>query len=179
MDPLIGYVAAIIVSLVTGLLLQRFADKPDLTFFLPGPYVYELKNPVMSIRTDSLTLQNFGRKPATNIEIVHKEKPDHFQFSQAMDFTEEYNPSGEHLTKIASLGPKEFVNIQYLSHLQPPVLLSVRSDHGQAKLVQVHFQKVLPRPLLLLWWAVLFSGIGALFFLAIKASLFIGQIIGT
>lgn len=150
MDELQGYIVTGIVSLVVGLLLQRAAAKPRLQYWLPGAFLFELKEPNIALRTESITIQNTGRLPAKNLEIVHKSKPDHFQFSTAIPFTEEQNANGEHITKIASLGPKEFVNIQYLSHTNLPVLLNVRSEHGPAQLIQVHFQRVFP-----LWFNVL------------------------
>ena len=72
MNPLIGYIVSVITGITVGLLLQRFADKPNLQYFLPGTFVFEIKDPDVGLRTDSLTLQNPGKKPATNIEIVKK-----------------------------------------------------------------------------------------------------------
>jgi hypothetical protein len=97
-----------------------------------------LKDPKgLQLRTDTLTIQNLGRKPATNIEIIHKTKPDHFQFSTHVSYTEETNPSGEHTIKIPSMGSKEHANMQLISHVAAPVLLNTRSDEGQARLIQV------------------------------------------
>src|SRR5690606_24733949 len=115
MDQLIGYVATGIVSLVVGLLLQKYQAKPKLLYWVPGTFTFTLNDPKLLIRTDSLTIQNDGKKPASNIEIIHKEKPDHFQFSTAISYSEEITPSGEHVIKIPSLGAKEYVNIQLLS----------------------------------------------------------------
>ena len=110
MEKLIGYIATGIVSLIVGLLLQRFQSKPKLLYWLPGSFLFELNDPQVTPRTDSLTIQNIGRKKATNVEIVHKYKPDHFHFSTAISFTEETNPNGEHIIKIPGLGAKEFGN---------------------------------------------------------------------
>ena len=145
MDPILKYIVTGIVSLTVGLLLQRFQAKSNLKYFLPGTFVFDVPDPKISIRTDSLTIQNLGRKSAQGIEIIHKEKPDHFQFSQAIAFEEEYAPNGNHITKIANLGPKEFINIQYLSHIKEPILLNVRSEDGPAKLIQVQFQRLYPQ----------------------------------
>ncbi|MCR8922516.1 hypothetical protein NO559_07010 [Dasania sp. GY-MA-18] len=144
MDPIIGYIATGVISLTVGLLLQFLKSKPRLKYFLPGTFLFQINEPRADIRTDSLTIENFGLKTATNIEIIHKDKPDHFQFSQAIGFSESTNPDGSHITKIPSLGPKEHVNIQYLSHAKAPVLLNIRSDSGTAKQIQVRFLPVFP-----------------------------------
>ncbi len=145
MDPILKYIVTGMVSLTVGLLLQRFQAKPNLKYFLPGTFLFDVTDPEVSIRTDSLTIQNIGRKAAQNIEIIHKERPDHFQFSQAIGFEEESTPDGSHITKISSLGPKESINIQYLSHTKPPTLLNVRSEEGPAGLIQVQLQRMYPQ----------------------------------
>lgn len=177
MDPIIGYVLTGVISLVVGLALQRFADKPKLQYFVPGRFSFNVENPKLQLQTDSLTIQNSGRKSATNIEIVHKERPEHFQFSQAIGYKEDFNPNGEHIIKIDSLGPKEFLNIQYLSHTKVPVLLRVRSDQGSAQLIQVQFQPIYPKYLMYVVGVLMLSGFGVLLYLAIKAVYLIGRFI--
>jgi len=169
MNLAIGYVITGFVSLVVAIVLQRFADKPKLQYFLPGTFTFELKEPKIILQTDSLTIQNGGRKSATNIEIVHKQKPDHFQFSQAICYKEEFNPNGEHIIKIDSLGPKEFLNIQYLSHSKIPELLRVRSDQGSAQFIQVQFQPIYPKLYLFFVGLLMLSGLGLWFNGAFKA----------
>lgn len=179
MEKLVGYIATGIVSLVVGLLLQRFQSKPKLLYWIPGSFLFELKEPKIAIRTDSLTIQNDGRKPATNVEIIHKNKPDHFQFSTAISFTEEINPNGEHVVKIPSLGAKEFVNIQLLSHMQEPILLNVRSADGPAQLIQVHLQRIIPKWIQILIVILLLIGFGFALYWLIRSVVFLSASIGT
>ncbi len=178
MNPIVGYVITGLVSFLVGLALQRFADKPKLQYFLPGTFTFALNYPKIKLQTDSLTIQNGGRKSATNIEIVHKEKPDHFQFSQAIAYKEEFNPNGEHIIKIDSLGPKEFLNIQYLSHSKIPVLLRVRSDQGAAQLIQVQFQPIYSKWYLFFVGLLMLSGLGLLLYWGFKAVSYLFKIIG-
>jgi hypothetical protein len=174
MDPIFGLVLTGLVSFAVGLALQRFADKPKLQYFLPGKFTFAVNEPRVTLQTDSLTLQNAGRKAATNIELVHKERPDHFQFSQAIAYTEDRNPNGEYLIKIASLGPKEFLNIQYLSHTKPPNLLRVRYDQGPAQPIQVQFQPIYPKWLTVIVAALMLSGFGLLLYWVIQLLRFFG-----
>jgi hypothetical protein len=152
MEPYEKYIYTGLISLFVGLLLQRLQAKAKLKYFLPGTFFYNIEDPKVTIRTDSVTIQNFGRKPASNIEIIHKVKPDHFQFSQAVDYSVGYNPSGNHVIKIENLGPKEFINIQFLSHATVPELLNIRSEDGGAKEIKVQFQQVFP-----MWFYIITS----------------------
>jgi len=178
MEPLIGYIATGIVSLVVGLLLQRFQSRPKLLYWLPGSFIFELKDPKVTIRTDSLTIQNVGRKPAKNVEIVHKYKPDHFHFSTAISFSEETTPNGEHIIKIPSLGAKEFVNIQLLSHVQQPILLNVRSDDLPAQLIQVQLQRMFPKWVYASVGVLLLLGLGFATYWIIRSVIFLSASIG-
>lgn len=178
MEQLAGYIATGIVSLVVGLLLQRWKSRPKLLYWVPGSFLFELKEPKIMLRTDSLTIQNDGREPAQSVEIIHKNKPDHFQFSTPIAFTEETTPNGEHVIKIPSLGAKEFVNIQLLSHVQQPILLNVRSSSGPAQLIQVHLQRLLPKWLQLFSVGLVLIGLGFLLYWAILSVIFLSKSIG-
>jgi hypothetical protein len=173
-----GYIATGLVSLIVGILLQRFKDRPKLLYWVPGSFLFQLKTPSVAIRTDSLTIQNVGRQPATDLEIIHKSKPDHFQFSTHVNFSEGTTPSGEHVIKITSLGAHEFVNIQLMSHLTHPVLLNVRSADGPAQLIQVHLQRVVPRFARWLAVALCLIGLGFVLYWLASAIVFISQGVG-
>lgn len=178
MKDISGYIATGLVSLLIGLLLQRLKDRPRLLYWLPGSFLFQLKTPEINLRTDSLTIQNVGRQAATNIEIVHKVRPDHFQFSTPIDFSEGSSPSGEHIIRIASLGPKEHINIQLLSHTNQPVLLNVRSAEGRAQLIQVRLQRVVSKPVQALIGLLLFLGLGFFLYWVAAAVLFLSRAIG-
>lgn len=145
MSQFVGYLATGLISLVVGLLLQRAKDKPRLLYWIPGSFIFELTQPQkFSLRTDSLTIQNVGRESAENIEIIHKVRPDHFQFSTAVSYREETLASGEHIIHIPRVGPREFVNIQLLSYTAMPVLLNIRSSEGPARQISVYLQRAFP-----------------------------------
>lgn len=174
----IGYIATGLVSLIVGLFLERLKDKPRLLYWLPGSFLFQLKNPNIAIRTDSLTIQNIGRHPATNVEIVHKARPDHFQFSTPIDFNESVTPTGEHIIKIASLGPKEFVNLQLMSHTSPAVILNVRCAEGAAQLIQVHLQRLVPRWLQIVAVTLMLLGAGFALYWVAASALYLSRAIG-
>jgi len=178
MEHITGYIATGLVSLVVGLLLQRLKDRPKLLYWIPGSFLFQLKTPAIALRTDSLTIQNVGRQPATNIEIVYQVRPDHFQFSTQIDFSEVTTPTGEHVIKIPSLGPQEHINLQLLSYTNYPILLNVRSAEGRAQLIQVHLQRVVAKAVLWLAGLLMLLGAGFLSYWLIAAIVFISQSIG-
>ena len=178
MEHISGYIATGLVSLVVGLLLQRLKERPKLLYWIPGSFLFQLKSPAIALRTDSLTIQNVGRQPATNIEIVHQVRPDHFQFSTQIDFSEVTTPTGEHVIKIPSLGPQEHINIQLLSHMKQPILLNVRSSEGRAQLIQVYLQRVMSKVLQWLAGFLMLLGTGFLLYWLVAAIVFISQSIG-
>ncbi|TBW47470.1 hypothetical protein EZI54_22695 [Marinobacter halodurans] len=178
MEQFIGYIATGVVSLVVGLLLQRLQAKPRLLYWVPGSFMFNLKEPKLALRTDSLTIQNDGRLPATNVEIIHKQRPDHFQFSTAISYVEDTGPDGCHIIKIPSLGAKEFVNIQLLSHIQEPVLLNVRSAEGPGQLIQVHLQRIYPKWFQVFVALLMLLGFGFLIYWIGSAIVFVSKSIG-
>lgn len=178
MEQLIGYIATGVVSLVVGLFLQRLQAKPKLLYWVPGLFMFNLKEPQLALRTDALTIQNDGRMPATNVEIIHRQRPDHFQFSTAISYVEEHGPDGAHIIRIPSLGSKEFVNIQLLSHVQEPVLLNVRCAEGPAQLIQVHLQRLYPKWFQVFVGLLMVLGFGFLLYWVGSAIIFISKSIG-
>ena len=178
MEQLIGYIATGVVSLVVGLFLQRLQAKPKLLYWVPGSFMFNLKEPQLALRTDALTIQNDGRMPATNVEIIHRQRPDHFQFSTAISYVEEHGPDGDHIIRIPSLGSKEFVNIQLLSHVQEPVLLNVRCAEGPAQLIQVHLQRVYPKWFQGFVGLLIILGFGFLLYWVGSAIIFVSKSIG-
>ena len=141
-------------------------------------FVWNQWQPWSGIRTDALTIQNDGRMPATNVAIIHRQRPDHFQFSTAISYVEEHGPDGAHIIRIPSLGSKEFVNIQLLSHVQEPVLLNVRCAEGPAQLIQVHLQRVYPKWFQGFVGLLIILGFGFLLYWVGSAIIFVSKSIG-
>lgn len=87
------------------------------------------------VRTQAIVVQNFGRKPAEWVDIVHRRKPDFFQLYPSLNYTESTTPAGEHVLRINSVASKEWFTIQTLSYLTPPELLYIKSPVGHASLM--------------------------------------------
>src|SRR5690242_14091966 len=111
MDTLAGYVATGVVSLTVGILTRYLEPKAKLVYWLPHNFFFDLKQEKFVLLTNSLTIQNTGRRPAESVEVVHKERLDFFQISPSMPYTESQTPAGEHVITVPNLGPKEYFTI--------------------------------------------------------------------
>ena len=178
MAELSGYVATGIVSLAVGLLLRYLEAKARIVYWSPHNFFFELKKENVVLQTNSLTIQNIGRKPSENIEIVHKQKPDFFQLAPSVPYEEETTSNGEHVIRIKILGPKEFFMLQLLSYRTVPVLLNIRSKDGPAQAIQIKPQRIFPRWFRVFSGVLFFVGLGFAIYWGIKAVIFISKSIG-
>jgi hypothetical protein len=178
MDTLGGYIATIVVSLLTGYFAQFLQLRSKLLCWSPHNFFFNLKKEGVVLQTNSLTLQNVGRRPAEEVEIIHKERPDFFELHPSVEHQETTNPNGEHLIKIKSLGPKEWVVLQTLSYKTPPVLNNVRWKHGQAKWVQIQPQRVWPQWIYVGLNVLLLVGAGSIIYWLLRAAIYIAGQLG-
>jgi hypothetical protein len=161
MNSLAGYVATICVAIIVAYLSQFLLPRIKIRYWLPSNFLYtvpanaavnpgqpgqpaapQLPPPQAAgqpappapflIQTNALTIQNFGRKAAQWVEIVHRRRPDFFQLYPSLNYTEITTPSGEHIIRIESLAHKESVTLQLLSYVRQPELLYIRSEAGHA-----------------------------------------------
>ena len=178
MEDLVKYIATGIVSLSVGLLIRYLEPKSKIVWWLPHNFFFELKKESIVLQTNSVTVQNLGRKPAESIEIVHKTKPDFFQLSPLIPYEEEVTSSGEHVIRVNTLGPKEFFTLQLLSYKTVPVLLNIRSKDGSAKFIEFQLQRIFPKWFQILSVVFLLVGIGFTAYWIIKAVVFLSRSIG-
>lgn len=167
-----------VVSLLVGLVLQRLQPRVKLRFWTPHSFYFNLEKEEVELRTDSLTVQNLGRQPASSVEIIHRIRPDFFQISPSVQYEEDETPKGEHIIRINSLGSKEYVYLQLLNYTVAPELLSIRCIEAPAKLMQIQVQPLVSKRVVALSVALMFTGGGFLLYWAIQAVWFLYSNIG-
>lgn len=145
MNTITGYVITATLSLLGGIILEKLKPASKLVAWFPHNSRFILKDIDVTLQTNLLTLQNLGRKPAENVELVHRQRPDHFQFHPPIRYTEETGPDDSHILRIESLGAKEFVSLQLLSYKTAPEIMSIRSKDGPAKTINVRLQRIYPK----------------------------------
>jgi len=178
MDTLGGYIATIVVSLLIGYLAQFLQPRSKLLCWSPHNFFFDLKNERVVLQTNSLTIQNVGRLPAEEIEIIHKQRPDFFELYPSVEYQESKNPNGEHVIKLKSLGPREWVVVQMLSYKNAPIFSNARWKHGQAKWIQIQPQRVFPRWVITTLNALMLIGAGTIVYWLIRAGIYFEQQLG-
>jgi hypothetical protein len=113
------------------------------TFLLP-PQGTPPGNPT-PLETGTVFIQNMGRKPAENIEVVLNFRPQHFQIWPALNYEAILAAENHFVIKIENLGPREHTTLEMLSaNANLPATLRVRSPLGDAKKVPFAPMRVMP-----------------------------------
>jgi hypothetical protein len=151
-DSPAGYILTLFVGIAGTYLSQFVLPKIRVLFWVSHDFLYsvpvgqqnpqqppalqlplpQVQSPNFLVRTQSITVQNFGRKSAEWVDIVHRRRPDFFQLYPSLNYSENTTPAGEHVLRINSVAPKEWFALQTLSYLTPPELLYIKSPAGHA-----------------------------------------------
>ncbi len=183
---LFGYIATGTVSLGVGYLLKVFEPASRLVFWNPHSFLFRVQLPAQAnqagnpqppihLQTNTLVVQNIGRKPAEKIEIIHRQRPDHFQFATATNYTEAFTPTGEHVIQIDTLGKREVLSLQLLAYVNAPVLVGVRSKDGAAKAITINIERNAPRWLRITMLTLAFLGAGTAAYGVAKSASYVWQ----
>lgn len=119
--------------------------------------------------THAITIQNIGRKTAEFVEVVHKNRPDNFALQPSLDFTESTIPTGEHVIRVKSIGPKETFTIQMLSYATLPELQYIRPEAGHAQNIAIQPQRIFPKWLNSAVTIAMVTGAGFIVYWGIRA----------
>lgn len=130
-------------SLIIGILLKYIEPKAKLVYWFPHNFLFNLSEPKVLLQTNSLTIQNIGRKSAEEIEIIHSHEPDFFEIHPSVSY-EAVEKNGKHIVTIPFLGSKEFITLQILSYKSVPQILTVRSKEGMAQQIPITIQRLFP-----------------------------------
>jgi len=142
---ILGYVIPGVVALIVTLIAGWLRSRPKLAYWVPLQFFFHLKEENIFVRTHSLSVQNIGREPAEDVEIIHSGRPDLFFLHPSLAHEEEQTGSGEHVIRIKSLGRREHVFLQMITYKSSlPDLLNVRSKAGKAIPIPVQLQRVFP-----------------------------------
>ncbi len=128
MWPLIGQyqneIISAILSFVGGVLLEKYNNrKPDLPYYLLNSSVFNVPATppaqAAQVYTHSIVIQNNGRAPATNIEVVHFNlvpQPVLFIYQVAPDVqvVPDRTPNGGLILRFSNLLPAQQITISYL-----------------------------------------------------------------
>lgn len=145
MENLENYVLTGAVSFLVGLALHSLRPRVKIVWWSSHSFAFNLTQHSVSLLTQAISIQNVGRKTAEFVEIVHEGTPDFFKLQPPLDYEDVTTPSGDHVIRIKSLGPREFFTIEFLSYIAVPKFLYIRSDAGHARAVTMMPVPVYPR----------------------------------
>lgn len=157
-------------SLAVTLLLRRLEARPRVKWFVRHPFGFylgptEQEREGLVVYVGAVKVENTGRKEATDVEIHHTTKPQHFKIWPSMDYTESLNPEGFHIIRLKNLGPRESVSIETLSvREQLPITTRVRSSTGVAQRVETQQIIVPPKWQFVVIFGLMFLGASAVFY---------------
>jgi hypothetical protein len=201
MDTLAGYIASLCVGAGVAYVSQFLKPKIKIRYWFAHSFTYTIPNPQANnpapalpapaagagaapaaplvpahfyLLSQSVTIQNFGRKTAEWVEIAHNRKPDYFQLYPTLNYTENVNAAtGEHTLHVQSLAPGEFFTIQFLCYTHAPQLGFVRSNAGLAKLMPWMTVRKFSKWVYTLIWLAMIIGIGFCAYWLIKGGIFV------
>ena len=127
------------------------------------------------VRTRDVWVQNFGRAPIREIELVFNWAPNHFEIWPQRDFRQHTNPDGRLIVKFESLGRREFfVTSLFGVGGELPAVINVRSSEGVATEVKTHVERNWPLWFLRAMLALLVIGVFSIvYFIIVLIRLFI------
>lgn len=169
---LIKQITTGIITFVAGYLLKNFEPKAKVLWWSTHAFRFNLPNPPHPnalVFTRSITIQNVGRRIAENIEISHASLPGFFKLQPALDYTPTETPTGEHIIRVATLGPRQFFTIEFISFNEAPVLSYVKSADGLAQPIAIQPQRVWPRWYLTTIQALVLVGLGVSAYWIVRA----------
>jgi len=133
-----------IVGFLGAYLLKYIEPVANTILWNPHSFTFAVEN--LNIATNSVTVQNLGRKAAENIEIIYQYKPDSYKIWPERIAEAKTNDDGTFIILLKSLGRKEYFSIESL-HYQGlhPEIVNARTKEGPIKTVKFNSQRAQPQ----------------------------------
>jgi len=172
-DPLVGTAVAGVLGFLGGWALKYVGPKSQVVFWYPHNSFFQVPQPgakgtTFNVLTSAVTVQNLGRRPARNVELMYNRQPDHFTVTPDRPRTERTTAQGQHVITMATLGHNEWFTVEVLGFANMAVLTHVRSEDGEGRLVPVMQQRVIPRWVQQVFVVCFVVGAGVLLYWALR-----------
>ncbi len=166
-DSLTGVAIGAVLGFVGGWALKYVGPKSKLVYWFTHNSFSQIPQPgsknTFNLFTSSVTVQNMGRRRATNVELVFTSPPNHYTLTPTRPHAQRTTPQGQHVINIPTLGHNEWFTLEVIGFGTAPGLLHLRSDDGAAELVPMMPQRIWPR--WVNWSSVILVLTGAAFIL--------------
>ncbi|KXK56228.1 MAG: hypothetical protein UZ05_CHB002000241 [Chlorobi bacterium OLB5] len=121
-------------SFLVGFLLKLIKGKSRVYWWNSHNFLFTLPNDLL-VYTNAITVKNFGTKTADKIQIAHHTKPEYFKIYPALPYIETITPQNEHIVEIDNLAANQDFTIEFLSLINAPQILYIKSIDGYSKLI--------------------------------------------
>lgn len=158
-------ISVVITTVVTGVAGHFLIGKPKVKWGVSHGFAFNLRKETEDyetnlIYTQSLFIQNMGRKPAHEIEVHLNFPPEHFQTWPSFDYQTITTPQGQFVIKIGTLGKHEHLTIEMVQgRFELPRVLYVRTPEGPCLQMSIAPQPVAPTWLKLIVTALMLIGL--------------------
>lgn len=149
---------------------DRVPEEPKSGTRESGPIVTAEQAPRMPlvVSTQTLFVQNIGRGCANEVEVFLNFKPMHYSVWPVRAYSEQSNPDGRHVIKVPKLNRNEWFTIELIAVPELPWVMSVRSEAGFGKQVELLRTRKLPQWVLFLLISLMFLGLVTIVFSVIS-----------
>ena len=144
--------------------------------------------PNLQIATYSLVLRNTGKKPATNLKVLHSVLPQQFMvYGAHTEYTQELLSNGIQAITFPRLLPNEQITISYLhigetatqtEEIMRKSIPTIKHDDAMAQAVQAFPMKVYPKSLTYVLWVLIVLGALTTLYWGYKLTLLILNYLG-
>ncbi len=174
-------VLVILTAVVYKLVEILFGRRSKVVFYLSEvatfTYTYSGARQRVLLNTLTITLQNLGRAPAEDVQIVHYWLPENYTISPPMQSRKISLPEGQEAIVLDRILPRQTVTISYLYSTAPPNKSRVHSyvstqDHI-AKQIEVGLSRRRPKWIVLLRQGLMLLGAGSAFYGLYKIAVWI------
>lgn len=182
-DPLVGTAVGTVLGFLGGWALKYVGPKSQVVFWYPHNSFFQVPQPgargtTFNVLTSSVTVQNLGRRPARNVELMYDRQPDHFTVSPPRPWTDRTTPQGQHLITMATLGHNEWFTVEVLGFANLAALVHIRSDDGEGRLVPVMQQRIYPSWAQQVFVGCFLIGVGVLLYWILRGLRALAHVLG-
>jgi hypothetical protein len=172
-NEVLAVIVAAVLSVTGWIIVRLFLPRGKIAWGVSHQHAFLLQKPQPGmVYTKQIWVQNIGRAPVQNIEMVFAAPPNHFDIWPQRHFTTAQNPNGNLIVGVDNLNPREYFTISMLQvGIDTPLVTNVRWNGGVGRQRQMAPQQVLPRWVQVTILGVLAFGVFSILYFLIRGLL--------
>ncbi|MEC7764584.1 MAG: hypothetical protein VX874_21955 [Pseudomonadota bacterium] len=172
-SPVRQFLGAILLSLTTAGLLALFRPKVRIiwgsTSLSAHSFSVDPSQPPIGVATEKLYVQNYGKKPAKDVELVLNDRPSSYKLYTQREHVSKQLDDGSFIIRIPSLAPRELLIVDTVDiHLRGARLVAVNCPDTITKEVSFLPQRQFGRPMYALVLFLMVAGIVGTFYALLR-----------